>query len=70
MPILTDELPAPLALTELSLHSYKTICATNKCKYRKVALQCTNICKSEDCENEDAHDASYHHITEDEEDAQ
>ena len=72
-PILTDELPAPLSLIELSVCSCKTKFATNRCKCRKNALQCTDMCKCVDCENDDAHDASDNEleylITEDEEDA-
>ena len=73
MPILTDELPAPLALTELSVCSCKTKCATNKCKCRKNVLQSTDICKSGDCKNGNVHDAADNElaylITKDEENA-
>ena len=58
MPILTDELPAPLALIELSVCSCKTKCITSKCKCGKNALQCADMCKCVDCENDDVHDAS------------
>ena len=58
MPILTYELPAPLAFIELSICSCKTKCATNRCKCRKNALQCTDMCKCVDCENDNIHDAS------------
>ena len=42
-------LPALLALTQLSVHSCKTKCATNRCKCRKNALQCMDMCKCVDC---------------------
>ena len=71
--ILADELPASLALIELSLCSCKTKCATYRCICRKDALQCMDMCKCGDCENDDAHDASDNElkylITEDKEHA-
>ena len=73
LPILTDKLPAPFALIELSGCSCITRCATNRCKCRKNALQRTDMCKCVDCENDDAHDASDNEleylITKDAEDA-
>ena len=53
-PILTGELLAPLALIELSVYFCKTKCATNRCNIHP--LQCTDMCKCVDCENDDAHD--------------
>ena len=57
LPIHTDELPAPLALIELCVCSCKTKCAT-RCKCRENALQCMDMCKCVECENDDAHGAS------------
>ena len=48
-----NELPAPLALIELSLCSCKTNCYSNRCKCRKNRLICTDMCKCVGCENED-----------------
>ena len=71
MPILTNELPAPLAFNELSVCSCKTKCAFNGCKCRKNTLQCTDMCKCVVCENRDVHDTYDNEreyvITEDEE---
>ena len=54
-PILTDEVLAHLALIELSVYFCKTKSATNRFKYRKNYLQCSDMCKCVDCENDDAH---------------
>ena len=58
LPILTDELLASISLTEMSMYSCKTKCGTNRCKFRKNASRCTDMCKCVDCENDDVHDAS------------
>ena len=42
-PIMTDELPTPLALIELSVCSCKTNCCSNRC--HKNTLICTDMCK-------------------------
>ena len=52
-PIMTDELPAPLALIELSVCGCKTKCTTRRCKCFKNKLPCTDMCKCVDCENDD-----------------
>lgn len=57
-PIMTDELPAPLALIELSVCSCTTKCSTNRCKCKKNNLQCTDMCKCVDCENDNMSDGS------------
>ena len=51
MPILTDNLLAPLALIELSACSCKTGCKTNRCKCRKSGFTCTDLCKCAQCKN-------------------
>ena len=45
IPIMTDNLPAPLAMIELSVCSYKSDFCTNRCKCRKNNLPCTDMCK-------------------------
>ena len=39
---MTDELPAVLALIELSLCSCKTNCCSNRCVHRYVCVGCGN----------------------------
>ena len=51
MPIMTDELPAPLALVELSFCSCKTNCDSNQCKCYKNELICSDMCKCVECYN-------------------
>ena len=51
-PIMTDELPAPLALIELSVCGCKTTCNSNRCKCFKNKLNCTDMCKCTNCEND------------------
>ena len=54
---MTDELPAPVALIELSVCSCKKDkCDSNRCKCYKNNLQCTDMCKCEDCKNTDDND--------------
>ena len=52
-PIMTDNLPAPLALIELSVCSCKGDCSTRRCKCFKNALVCTDMCKCQECKNND-----------------
>jgi len=52
-PILTDNLPAPLALIELSVCSCKSDCTTNRCKCHKNDFICTDMCKCYKCNNTD-----------------
>ena len=52
-PILTENLPVPLALIELIVCGYKTGCRTNHCKCRKSGFAYTDICKCAQCENID-----------------
>ena len=54
VPTMTDELPAPLALIELSVCGCKTMCNSNRCKCFKNNLTCTDMCKCTNCENDDA----------------
>ena len=69
LPILTDELLASISLTEMSMYSCKTKCGTNRCKFRKNASRCTDMCKCVDCENHDVISLNISSITEDKEDA-
>ena len=69
LPILTDELLASISLTEMSMYSCKTKCGTNRCKFRKNASRCTDMCKCVDCENDDVISLNISSITEDKEDA-
>ena len=55
VPIMTDSLPAPLALIELNLCGCKT-CSTNRCQCRKNGFTCTDMCKCTDCENTEEKD--------------
>ena len=50
---MTDELPAPIALIELSVCACKTKCVNDRCKCRKNKLQYTDMCKCIDCANDD-----------------
>ncbi len=50
--IMTDNLPAPIALIELSVCSCKTGCTTKRCKCLKHKLICTDMCKCQNCEND------------------
>ena len=69
LPILTDELLASISLTEMSMYSCKTKCGTNRCKFRKNASRCRDMCKCVDCENDDVISLNISSITEDKEDA-
>ena len=69
LPILTDELLASISLTEMSMYSCKTKCGTNRCKFRKNASRCTDMCKCVDCENDDVISLNISSVTEDKEDA-
>ena len=51
-PIMTDNLPAPIALIELSMCSCKTGCKTGRCRCLKHDLVCTDMCKCKNCEND------------------
>ena len=52
-PVMTDNLPALLALLELSVCSYKTGTKTNCCKCKKSGFTCTDMCNCVLCENND-----------------
>jgi len=57
VPIMTDELPAPIALIELSVCSCKKEkCESNRCKCYKNNLQCTDMCICVNCQNTDEND--------------
>lgn len=59
VPILTDELPAPTGLIELSMCSCKTNCETNRCSCKKNSLVCTEMCKCSDtCNNCETYDGT------------
>ena len=51
-PIMTDNLPAPIALIELSMCKCQTGCKTKRCKCLKNDLVCTDMCKCRDCKND------------------
>ena len=51
-PIMTDNIPAPIVLIELSMCSCKTGCKTRRCKYLKHYLVCTDMCNCKNCEND------------------
>ena len=57
-PIMTDNLPAPLALTELSIYNCKGGCSTRRCKCFKNSLACTqcSACNNSDTFEEDDQD--------------
>ena len=55
-PIMNDNLPAPIALIELSMCGCKTVCTTNRCKCRKNGLPCTDMCKCLNCKNDGTED--------------
>lgn len=50
-PIMTDSLPAPIALIELSTCSCKSSCKTKRCRCKKYGLVCTDMCKCKNCQN-------------------
>ena len=58
VPIMTDNLPAPIAMIELSMCSCKTNCNTMRCKCRKNYLLCTDMCKCIHCENDELENGS------------
>ena len=54
VPIMTDDLPAPAGLIELSVSSCKTGCSSGRCTCKKNNLLCIEMCKCSDaCENSD-----------------
>jgi hypothetical protein len=67
IPILTDKLPAPMALIELiSACSCKSQCTTNRCKCRKNGFFCTDMCKCGDCKNNDDNEEDIENFSEEE----
>ena len=50
-PILTDNLPAPLGLIELSVCGCTGDCSTKRCKCYKYNFVCTDMCKCRNCSN-------------------
>ena len=56
-PIMTNDLPAPTGLIELSLCSCKTGCSSGRFTCKKNNLLCTEMCKcSDECENSDCNE--------------
>ena len=51
VPVMTDCLPTPMALIELSVCGCKSNCKTNRCKCKKNHLTCTDMCKCINCDN-------------------
>ena len=52
---MTDKLPAPVSVIEMSVCTCNTGFANQRCKFRKNKLVCTEMCQCSDCENEDNH---------------
>ena len=51
VPIMMDELPAPIGLIQLSM--CKGVCDTNRCLCYKNKLTCAEMCKcSDECKND------------------
>ena len=50
--ITTNNLPSPLALVELSVWNFITLCNNNNCKCYKNNLACTDMCKCIGRQNE------------------
>ena len=50
-PVMTNSLPAPLALIELSICNRKGDCSTRRCKCFKNSLVCTYMSKCSACNN-------------------
>ena len=50
--LITDELPAALALVELIVCNCTILCNNNRSKCYKNNLPCTNMCKCIGCQNE------------------
>ena len=51
-PTMTNNLPAPLSLLELSSCSCKGNCSSNRCKCKKNGFVCTDMCKCVGCIND------------------
>ena len=57
VPIMTDDLPAPTGLIELSMCSCKTGCSSGRYTCKKNKLLCTEMCKCSDaCKNSDCNE--------------
>ena len=55
-PIATEDLPAPSKMIELTMCSCSANCLTNRCRYKKYNLVCTDICRCCKFENQMAND--------------
>lgn len=44
------------SIIQLTLHGYKTGCITNRRQYLKNELKCSEMCKCQDCENNESKD--------------
>ena len=51
IPVMTDQLPAPIAVIEMSVCKCNQGCANQRCKCRKNKLVCTEMCQCSECEN-------------------
>ena len=49
--IMTDQLPAPQQIVELSICKCKSGCDSARCSCNKNNLVCTELCLCEDCQN-------------------
>ena len=64
-PIMTDDLPAPIGLIELSVRNCKSGRASKWCRCLKNNLVCTDMCKCQNCENADDFDIDDDNINSD-----
>ena len=65
--IMTDDLPAPTGLIELSTCTCKTGCSSGRCTCKKNNLLCTEMCKCSDaCENSNCNEKEDIYESEDE----
>ena len=55
-PIMTDNLPAPIGLIELSVCNCESRCASKRCRCLKNNLVCTDMCKCQNYKNADDFD--------------
>ena len=48
--------PVPESIIQLTPRGYKTGCTTNRRQYLKNELKCSEMCKCQDCENDESKD--------------
>ena len=64
-PIMTDNLPAPIGLIELSVCNCESRCASKRCRYLKNNLVYTCMCKCQNCKNAEDFDTDDDNIKSD-----